>query len=494
MGAKVYLVGAGPGDPGLITVRGRELLARAQVLVYDAPCDAGLLVLVPADAERIPVGRWPDAAKMHQGDIEALLVDRARQGRTVVRLKNGDPYMFGRGGEEALALAAAGLEFEVVPGVTCGLAAAAWAGIPLTLRGLASEALFLIVQTGERPEDWGLDLDRLATSPGTLVRHLDPVSLGPLAAELVESAGTPRQRTFEGTLLDIGERARGARAPSVAFVGEAVRLRAQLGWAERRPLAGRAVVLTRPRAQAAEMASLLEEQGAEVIELPCIRIGPPESLAPLDRAIAGLASFDWVVFSSANGVASFLARLSELGRDARSLGRARLAAVGPATARALREARLAVDAVPEEFNAEALARTLGQGLGQGSRVLVVRAQEGREVLPEELERLGAQVEVAPAYRTVAAPVDVGPLRARLEEGSVAAVTFASPSAVKAFVAAFAPGEAARLLSGCCVAAIGPVTAKAASQAGLQVGLCPAESTGPALVEALVACLGPRRGA
>ena len=499
MAAKVYLVGAGPGDPGLITVRGQELLARAEVLVFDAPCSPVLLDLVPPSAERIAVGRWPDGVKMHQADIDALLVDRARQGKTVVRLKNGDPYMFGRGGDEALALAEAGLPFEVIPGVTCGLAAAAFSGIPFTQRGISSEALFVIAQSGG---DWGLDLERLARVQGTLVLHLDPPAMGPIAAELVkrgrsgqtpvalvESAGGPGQRTFEGTLADIGERTRDARPPAVAFIGEAVRLRQRLAWAERRPLFGKAVVITRPRDQAQEMASLLEEQGAEVVELPCIAIAPPASMDALDCSLADLSRFDWVVFSSANGVASFLSRLGALGKDARSLATVKIAAVGPATARELSTAHLCADAVPAQFNAEELARLLGKDDLQGKRFLLVRAQEGREVLADELRRAGAEVEIAAAYRTICPPIDPEPLRARFKQGTIAAITFASPSAAKNFVGAFGPGEAVALLSGVCVAAIGKVTGRALEELGVRDALAPAESTGPALVAALIARLG-----
>lgn len=502
MPAKVYLVGAGPGSPGLITVRGRELLARAEVLVYDAPCDAALLGEAPTEAERIPVGRGAGGARLSQGEINALLVERARRGRTVVRLKSGDPFMFGRGSEEAEALALAGVAFEVVPGVTAGLAAAAWAGIPITHRDLSSAVSFLIVQSGSAPADWGLDLDSLAHAETTQILYLDPPAVAPIAAELlsrgrpastpvavVESAGSPAQRTFDGTLQDIAERARDARPPTVAVLGAAVARRRPLAWAEQRPLAGCTIVLTRPREQSVEMASLLEEQGAEVWSIPCIAIASPESWEPLDRAVASLERFNWVVFSSANGVEHFLARLRSAGRDARALARARLAAVGPATARALEAASLKADLVPREHQAESLAQEIAAEGISGKRVLVVRAQEGRDVLPEELRRLGAEVELVPAYRTLRPAIDLGPVRERSVAGRLDAVVFASPSAVKAFAAALAPGEAPRLLERTCVAAIGPVTAEAVRALGLHVDLTPDASTGSALAEALVRRLG-----
>ncbi|MGC4114140.1 MAG: uroporphyrinogen-III C-methyltransferase [Myxococcales bacterium] len=498
---KAYLVGAGPGSAGLITVRGRELLARAEVLVYDAPCDEALLAVVPVQAERIPVGRWPDAVKMGQAEIGALLVERVRAGKVVVRLKAGDPYMFGRGGDEALALAEAGLGFEVVPGVTCGLAAAAWAGIPITQRGISSEATFAVAHASPKSEEWGLDLDHLATSRATLVVHLDPAMIGPVAAELVkrgkdgstpaaavESAGCACERTYQGTLADLGEKARAARVPVVLLVGAAVALGSKLAWAERRLLSGRTVVLTRPRIQAAEMASLLEEHGAQVLEFPCIAIAPPDSFEALDRALAAPHGFDWLVLSSANGVEALLSRLWALGKDARMLAGMKIAAVGTATAQALAAARLKADLIPDEFNAEGLAQALSKHGVAGKRFLVVRAQEGREALPEELRAAGAQVEVCAAYKTVRPELDPKPMRERLERREVSAIAFASPSAVKNFAASFAAGEAVRLLDGVCVAAIGPVTAKAAAGRGIRVDVTPAQSTGPALVEALAAWL------
>ena len=504
MAGKVYLVGAGPGNPGLITVRGRELVSRAEVLVYDAPCDEELLALAPQTAERIAVGRWPDSAKMRQAEISRLLVVRAQRGQAVVRLKSGDPYMFGRGGEEAEALARAGLSFEVVPGVAGALAAAAFSGIPFTQKEIASSVVFLIAQSGATPAEWGLDLDALAKTSATAVIHLDPAIVAPLAGELVqrgraadtpiavvESGGCARERTFAGSLCDIGGRAREARPPAVVFIGEAVRLRGLLGWAERRPLAGKTVVLTRTRAQSQEMAALLDEEGAQVLVWPCVAIEPPESFAALDEAARDLARFEWIVFSSANGVEGFLARLAASGKDLRALGKSRIAAVGPTTAKALAQARLVADAVPEEFNAEALAALFDPRGVAGRRILVVRAQEGRETLPEELRRMGAEVTLAPAYRTVRPDVDVGPWRACLGEGQVSAIAFASPSAVRHFASFFAPGEAARLLSRVCIAAIGKVTARAAVEALSRVDLTPEDSTGTALVEEIVRRLRPK---
>lgn len=503
-GGKAYLVGAGPGSAGLITVRGREVLSRAQVLVYDAPCDEAMLGWAPAGAERIPVGRAPGSTLLGQTEVSALLVERVRAGKTVVRLKNGDPFMFGRGGDEALALCEAKLEFEVVPGVTSGLAAAAWAGVPITQRGVSSQVTFAIAQSGETPDQWGLDLDPLAQARGTLVLHLEPALVGPVLAELarrgkgldtpvalVESAGCPSQKTLSGTIGDIASKAASARAPLVALVGAAAALCSRLGWAEKRPLSGRTVVLTRPRAQSAEMAALLEEHGARVLEFPCIAIAPPDSFEALDQALKAPHGFDWLVLSSSNGVEALLARLDALGRDVRALAGMKIAAVGTATAQALAVARLRADLVPDEFDAEGLVQALAKHGVAGQRFLVVRAQEGREVLPDELRAAGGRVEVCAAYKTLRPPIDVAPMRERLGRGEVSAIAFASPSAVKNFAAGFEPGEAARLLEKVCVAAIGPVTAKAAAGQGIRVDVTPEQATGPALVQALAGWLaGP----
>jgi uroporphyrinogen III methyltransferase/synthase len=496
-------VGAGPGDAGLITVRGREALSRAGVVIYDAPCEPALLAFAAATAERIPVGRWPDEARLSQADINALLVDRVRAGAQVVRLKNGDPFIFGRGGEEAQALAAHGLPFAIVPGVPAFVAAAEYAGIPVTLRALSSQLVVAFAQSGAGPEEWELDLDALSRAPGTLALYLEPSLIAGVARELVRrgrdprtpaaivsGASLPSQRIHEGPLGDLG--AQGAQGPCVLFIGEAVAARGPLAWAERRPLAGRAIVLTRAAHENAELAAPLEALGAQILEVPCIAIAPPERTDAMDGAIGSLERFDTVVFSSAHGVEHFLARLEALGRDARALAGVRLAVIGSATGAALRKAYLLPDVVPPEFHSEALVQVLLREGIEGKRFLLVRPQEGREVLQQELEKRGAKVEVAIAYRTVRPAADVSEVRARAAEGRLAAVAFASPSAVRNFAAHFEEGEAVRLLRATCVAAIGPVTAQAVEALGVRVAVQPAQSTAEALAQALAAELGKSR--
>ncbi|MGI5860672.1 MAG: uroporphyrinogen-III C-methyltransferase [Myxococcales bacterium] len=499
MVAAAYLVGAGPGAPGLITVRGLQVLARAQVLVYDSACHPALLDHAPEEAERIRVGSWPDGRRMPQAQINALLVERARAGLTVVRLKNGDPLTFGRGGEEAEALAEAGLTFEIVPGVSAGVAAAALAAIPVTQKGLSSAVSYAIVQPGSPAP---CELERLAERGSTLVLYLEPASIRSIADALieggrpratpvavVEAASTPGQKVFAGALEDIAERAGAARAPLVMIVGQAVSLRERLAWREKRPLHGRTVVVTRARAQAGEMVSGLEELGAEVLLAPCIETVAPPSWALLDEAIERIGEYDWLVLTSANGVEAFLSRLRERGRDLRALGGVRIAAVGPATAGCLRAAYLEPDLVAEVFNAAALADGFaGMGVG-GKRFLIVRALAGREALPEALRALGASVTVAPAYQTVCPATDPEPVRRRFTEGRLSAVTFASPSAVRGFVRLLGEHEAREVLARTPIAVIGPTTREAVEQLGLRAAVVAGEATARSLVEALAAYLG-----
>lgn len=499
----VTLVGAGPGDPGLITVRGRQALEQAEVVVFGASCHPALLDLAPPRAERIDLASSPGWRDLSEPEIAGRLAERARAGARVVWLKNGDPFLFGHGAEDAQALAAAGAPFAVVPGVPAFIAAAEYAGIPATLRALTSRVVVAYAQSGPGPEDWGLDLDALARERGTAVIYLEPGQILAVAQELirrgrsalapaavVSAASLSSQRVTEGFLGSIGRIL--PEPPCVLFLGEAARGRGALAWAERQPLFGRSVVLTRAAGQNGAMAARLEELGAEVLELPCIAIAPPESFGELDVAIRSLARFDWIAFTSPNGVEHFLARLSALGKDARALSGVKLAAVGASTAEALAAAHLNADLVPPEFHAEALAKALGSEAAARKRFLVVRALEGREVLLESLRERGAQVELAVAYRTVRPDADPAPVRARAAQGRLGAVAFASPSAVRHFLSYFEEGEAVRLLNSCCVAAIGPVTAKAVEDLGISVRVRPAESTAEALAQALAAELGKSR--
>jgi uroporphyrinogen III methyltransferase/synthase len=499
----IYLVGSGPGDPGLFTVKGVRCMEMADAVVYDRLAPEALLSYAKPGAELIYVGKKPgDDQAMKQEEINRVLVGLGRAGKTVVRLKGGDPYIFGRGGEEAMELVEAGLPFEVVPGVTSGVAAPAYAGIPVTHRNVSTSVAFI---TGhEDPTKGRSDVDwkGIARGADTLVLYMGVGRLREISAELVDAGrdpatpvavirwGTlPEQRTVTGKLENIAEKVAEAklRPPAITVVGGVAALRdAGLGWYEKRPLFGRRIVVTRARAQAGELSGLLEGLGAEVREFPTIEVRPPDDYGPLDGAIRGLDSVDWLVLTSMNGVDAFLQRLRHHGLDLRAIPRGtRVAAIGPATAGALEEVGLRVDVVPEEFRAEALIGAIKDGSLAGKRVLIPRAKIAREVLPEKLREAGAEVLVPPAYETVPSSEGREALARDLEAGSIDCVTFTASSTVTNFVAAFGAEEAVRLLSRARVACIGPITASTARENGLEVHAEADEYTIPGLVSAVV---------
>jgi len=454
------------------------------------------------DAELIYVGKRPGEPSMPQEEINALLVELGRAGTTVVRLKGGDPYVFGRGGEEVLALIEAGIPFEVVPGVTSGIAAPAYAGIPITHRGISASVAFVTGHEDPSKDHPDVDWGRVANSADTLVLYMGVGRLREISSELISagrSPGTPvavirwgtvpEQRTVTGTLEDIADRVAEAnlRPPAITVVGEVVSLReAGLDWYERRPLFGRRVVVTRARAQAGELSGQLERLGAEVLEFPTIEIYPPEDFGPLDEAIRELDSFSWLIFTSVNGVDAIVERLAYHGLDLRAVPRdARIAAIGPATMKRIREAGLRVDVVPREFRAEALIEALTGGSLAGKRILIPRAPRAREILPEKLREAGAEVVVPPAYESVPSSAGKEKLAKELEAGRIDCVTFTASSTVENFARAFGAKEAARLLSGTRVACIGPITADTARGHGFRVDVEAGEYTIPGLVEAVV---------
>jgi uroporphyrinogen III methyltransferase/synthase len=494
----VYLVGAGPGDPGLITLKGMDCLRRADVVVVDRLADPALLRHMRAGAEVLYVGKESSRHTLPQDQINERLVDLAREGKAVVRLKGGDPFVFGRGGEEAEALVAAGVRFEVVPGVTSAVAAPAYAGIPVTHRGLSSSVAIVTGHEDPTKAESAVDLARLARATDTLVFLMGMGRLREIAAELVahgRPATTPvalvrwgataRQGVLVGSLADIAQRAEAAGfgAPVVIVVGEVVRLREKLRWFDNRPLFGKRIVVTRSRAQASDMAALLAERGAEPIEFPVIRIAPPDDFGPLDAAIERLGSYDWIIFASPNAADALLTRCLQLGKDVRAWGSARLCAIGPATARRLEEMGLRVDLVPERFVAEGVVKAFGGIDVAGRRVLLPRSNTGRELVADALAERGAHVEAVLAYQTLPDAGDAEAMRARLREGEIDAVTFTSSSTVRNFHAALGLDREPALLDGVLVACIGPVTAAAAEELGLTVGIV-AEPPIPAFVEAI----------
>jgi uroporphyrinogen III methyltransferase / synthase len=497
----IYLVGSGPGDPGLFTIKGVECMREADVVVYDRLAPETLLAYTRPEAERVYVGKRPGDPSMPQEEINALLVKFGRAGKTVVRLKGGDPYVFGRGGEEAYALVEAGLSFEVVPGITSGIAAPAYAGIPVTHRGVSTSVAFVTGHEDPTKGESDVDWAKLAEGAETLVLYMGVGRLAEISAGLISGGRDPRtpvacvrwgtrpeQDTVTGTLADIAERVEEAnlKPPAITVVGDVVSLRAEgLDWYERRPLFGRRVVVTRARAQAGELSRELEALGAEVYEFPTIEIKPPEDFGPLDEAIWDLDSFDWVVFTSVNGIEAFAERLGYRGLDLRAVPRrAKVAAIGPATAKKVREVGLRVDVTPGEYKAEALVEALSVESLADKRVLIPRAKVAREVLPEKLREAGAEVVVPPAYEAVPSGEGKERLEGLLDNGEVDCVTFTASSTVENFVWAFG-GDAERLLSETRVACIGPITARTARGHGLRVDAEADEYTIHGLVSAVV---------
>ncbi|MEW6657867.1 MAG: uroporphyrinogen-III C-methyltransferase [Thermodesulfobacteriota bacterium] len=495
----VYLVGAGPGDPGLITVKGLEAIQKAQVVVYDQLASPELLKEAPADAEIIYVGKKAGAHALPQEGINQLLVDKARAGLMVVRLKGGDPFVFGRGGEEALALAAAGLPFEIVPGVSAAVAVPAYAGIPVTHRGLASLVTFITGHEDPTKEASAIAWDVLARTQGTLVflmgvknladncRRLVAGGRAPeTPAAVIEKGTSPEQRTVSGVLGNIAAKAQEAKIkpPAILVVGEVAGLRESLQWWETRPLWGKTAVVTRTREQASVLVALLAAAGARCLEVPTMEIGPPDDFASLDRALSNLSRYQWVVFTSANGVAGFMQRLFGQGKDVRSLGGVKIAAIGPATAQALGGWGLKADVVPAQFKAEVLLEALSPLVSPGDKILLARAQIAREVLPEGLVRLGVEVDVAPVYKARHVTEIPQEAEAAFKEGKVDILTFTSSATVHNFVALVGKERFRALAKAAVVAAIGPITGGTLKEYGVTPQIQPQDFTIPALAAAV----------
>ncbi len=508
MTGTVYLIGAGPGDPGLITVRGRELLRGADVVVYDRLVHPALLRESRPNAERVYAGKASSHHSMKQADINAILIDRAHAGLRVARLKGGDPFVFGRGGEEAEACEAAGIPYIVVPGVSSAIAVPAYAGIPVTHRDLASS--FAVItghersaahsETTEERRDWatiarGADTLVFLMGVGTLASTVDRLLANgrtpDTPAALIQWGTWAEQRVVTGTLATIVSEAieQNIQPPSICVVGDVVRLHDTLRWYEERsamPLLGKTVVVTRAREQASTMTALLEAHGACPVEFPVIRIAPPETYGLLDAALQNLASFNWIVFTSVNTVAVVADRLMAFSHDARSFAPVRIAAIGPGTAAALKDRLgLLADFVPSEAVAESIIAEWPEHDMAGKRVLLPRAEQARDYLPNHLEGLGADVTVVTAYRTLLDSAGAGHLLHDLEARRVDAVTFTSSSTVRNFVESLGGQDrVADLRDGFCVAAIGPITAQTAEELGLTPDVVAHEHTIPGLVAAL----------
>ncbi len=495
-----YLVGAGPGDPGLITVKGLAMLRRADVVVYDRLIPDSLLSETRSEAVLIDAGKKRGSARLSQQEINDLLVEHCLSGKTVCRLKGGDPFVFGRGGEEALALTAAGVKWEAAPGVTSAIAAPAYAGIPVTHRGVSSGVVVVTGSEGPAGEAPGVDWDWAASFKGTVVVLMAWYRLpeivealisrgipGERPSAVIEWGTTNHQQVVTGRLCEIVSLARsaGLAPPSTLVVGDTVSLRRELGWFDRRPLYGKRVVVTRARSQSSRLAELLESHGAETVQVPTIRVVPVTETAALDRAIGRIDEYDWITFSSPNGVRGFRSRLTAMGLDSRALFGVRVAVVGPATAEAVSKIGIQADLSPQEYTSSALAAEFAKTGVKNGKALCLRSDIGRETLPEGLRKLGLEVDEAVAYRTEMAADSSRSARETYDVTGVGvdATTFTSSSTVK---------NLARLLdeeldgvNRSVVACIGPVTARTAREYGIRVDVVAREQSAEGLAASLV---------
>ena len=489
-----YLVGAGPGDPGLVTLRAKELIESADVLVYDALSNPELLQWAKPGCEKIHVGKRAKDHTLPQDQINALIVSKSQQGKSVVRLKGGDPMIFGRGGEEAAELAAAGVPFEIVPGISSAIAGPAYAGIPVTHREHNTQ---LTIFTGHEDPTKGfssIDYAQLAKAPGTKVFLMGVARLREITGELIASGADPvtpvaltqwattgAQKTVTGTLADIADIADRAAlgSPAVAVIGSVVNEREKINWFEKRPLFGRRIVVTRTREQAGELSKALRDLGADVIELPTIRIAPPEDKRGFAEMVTHAHEYDWLVFTSPNGVEKFFDAFFAVYEDARSLGNPRIAAIGPGTAKKIREYRIGVDLIPEKFVAEGLVDAFKKESVENLTILWVKAAESREVVGEGLTKLGAIVDECIAYRTIPESEDPTGAKARLAEQGADLITFTSGSTVENFFALGLDWP-----DGCVAGSIGPVTSAALRQHGMP----PAFEANPHDIPGLVAAI------
>jgi len=496
----VYLVGAGPGDPGLITLKGKNCIEIADVLVYDYLASPALLAYAREDAERIYVGKKGGDHTLKQHEINQLLVDKAATGRIVTRLKGGDPFIFGRGGEEVEVLVEAGITYEVVPGVTSAVAAPAYAGIPLTHRKFTSTLAFVTGHEDPQKATSSIDWQALATGIGTLVFFMGVKNLPNIVEQLTQHGmstetlvalihwgTTTRQRTVTGTLANIVQRAKDAKleAPAIIVVGDVVGLRDTMQWFENKPLMGKQIVVTRARQQASGLVTALQAAGADCLECPTIQIEPPAEWQTLDLAIDNLKEYHWIVFTSVNGVRFFFKRLFERGKDVRALYHIRTACIGPVTAERLAGFGLSCDILPEAYRAESVVAAFKNQDVKDQKILLPRAQEARPILPETLTEMGAQVDEIAVYRTQIAQDNVVTLLDGLAARNIDCITFTSSSTVKNFKKLIPVSDFPKLLENVTIACIGPITADTAKELNFNVDVIAETYTIPGLVDALI---------
>ncbi len=498
---KVYLVGAGPGDPKLLTLRGKELLEQADTIIYDYLANPKLLEFAREGIETVYVGKKGGSRNTpHQEKINALMIEAARAGKRVIRLKGGDPFVFGRGGEETEALVAAGIPFEVVPGVTSAIGVPTYAGIPLTHRHISSTVTFITGHEHPKKEESRVYWEKLAKGADTLVFLMGMGNLSEIVENLIRYGRDPKtpiglvrwgtypfQKTLIGRLDNIVEKVASEqmKPPVVMVVGEVVSLRERLNWFESRPLFGKKILVTRSKEQAPEFMELLASYGAEAVSFPTLQIVPPGSWAALDAALAKIETYHWIIFTSVNGVRFFKKRLSALRKDLRLLKGISLCAIGPRTAEEIEAWGLQVDLIPSEFKAEGVLEALSRSGIEGKRFLIARAKEAREILPEELRERGGEVDVAPVYEAIRPEHDPKALEALFGAGGVDLITFASSSTLRNFVGIVGQKELRNKLGRAAIACIGPITAKTAQEFGLQVDIIPKKYTLPDLAESIV---------
>ncbi len=498
----VFLIGSGPGDPGLMTVKGMQKIRTADVIVYDYLAGNQFIQEARADAELIYVGKKGASHTLEQDDINSLLIRKAKEGKNIVRLKGGDPYVFGRGGEEAEELHLAGVPFEVVPGVTSAVAAPAYAGIPVTHRDHASMVTFITGHEDPAKEESAIDWEIIAKNPGTLiflmgVKNLPNISdllikhgkPGDTPAALVRWGTTPQQVSLFSTLSEIPKAAKekGIKAPAILVVGSVAGLHENLGWFERKPLFGKRILVTRGREQSKKMADQLAEQGGEPILFPTIQIGPPSDYKPLDKAIKDSPGYDWIIFTSVNGVERFFDRFFQIKADIRELGSARIGAIGPVTSAAIKNFGLQVDLLAQEFTAEGVLDQLDVDNIRGKYFLIPRAESAREILPIELMKHGAVVNVVPVYKTsMPENAHVREVSDLLSSRGIDVITFTSSSTVSHFVELLKDYDLNELLKGVTLASIGPITSQTMQKRGLRIDVEAKEYTIDGLMEAIVA--------
>ncbi len=500
----VYLIGAGPGDPGLFTIKGKQILEKAEVVVYDRLIGQEILNYAPADAEFIYVGKASSRHALPQDEINQLLVDKAREGKMVARLKGGDPFVFGRGGEEAQFARRHGIGFAVIPGITSAVAVPAYAGIPVTHRDATSS--FAVITGHEKPgkQESSIQWDQIATGIGTLVFLMGVENLGTIVTNLLKAGrsaetpvalirrGTfPDQQTVTGTLSDIVSKveAAGFQPPAIIIVGETVKLREELKWREDGRLWGTRIVVTRARAQASGLLESIRQEGGEAIEFPSIDISPREDLSALHEAFARLQEYQWMIFTSTNGVDIFFAELRTQGIDIRELKGIRICAIGPATASKLTAMGLRIDFVPEEYRAEGIIAGLGKVIQPTDRVLLPRAQGAREILPAKLREMGAVVDEIIIYRAQPVSNFSEDLLQELRAGNFDYITFTSSSTVTNFVNIIGREYIIPINTQVKVACIGPITAQTAEENGFTVDVMPTQYTIDGLLEAIIADRG-----